>query len=413
MKYFYGEFDGEEFPSQDKLFGFDQIMQFILQYGDQAMTAMQQMMDQPNDGELSDLIEQLLQDGMLDKDAKGQLRITPKAVGKMQSKALMEVFKNMKTGNREGHEKTSAGVGGERLDGTKQYVFGDPISELDLNKTFHNALARAGIKLEEGLGSRVSGPGKDKSSSSSPDPRPQAPDPKRALIPIQERDFEVHLHEGMTSASTVVLIDQSGSMMRHGRFMSAKKVALAMLALVRSRFPQDTIDFVGFYSGANKIPEVQLPLVMPKPVTVYDYQVRMKVPANMLDQAPQHFTNLHMGLQMARRILRKRSGMNKQIFIITDGQPTAHVEGDYVYLLYPPDQRSTAATLKEALMCAREEIRLATFALIEDYWGMDWVGFVDQMTRLTKGVAFYTSSGELANCIMESYLSGRKKKAHI
>ena len=217
----------------------------------------------------------------------------------------------------------------------------------------------------------------------------------------------------MTSASTVVLIDMSGSMMRYNRFHSAKKVALAMLALVRQRFPQDSIDFVGFYSGANKISELELPLTMPKPVTVYDYQVRLKVPLNQLDQAPQHFTNLHMGLQMARRILRRRGGENKQIFVITDGQPTAHVEGDFCYLLYPPDPRSTAATLKEAVTAAREGVRIATFALIEDYYGMDWVGFVDQLTKLTKGVAFYTSSGELANCIMESYLSGRKKKAHF
>jgi len=188
---------------------------------------------------------------------------------------------------------------------------------------------------------------------------------------------------------------------------------MAMQALVRSRFPQDTIDFVGFYSGATKIPEPMLPLSMPKPVTVYDYQVRLKVPINQIEKAPQHFTNLQLGLQMARRILKKRSGENKQLFIITDGQPTAHVEGDFIYLLYPPDERSTIATLKEAVLAVRDGCRISTFALIEDYWGMEWVGFVDQMTKLTKGVAFYTSSGELASCIMESYLSGRKKKAYI
>ena len=92
-----------------------------------------------------------------------------------------------------------------------------------------------------------------------------------------------------------------------------------------------------------------LTLAMPKPVTVYDYQVRLKVPMNLLEKAPQHFTNLHMGLQLARRILRKRTSENKQIFIITDGQPTAHVEGDFVHLLYPPDPKSTVATLKEAV----------------------------------------------------------------
>ncbi len=398
MKYFYGEFDGDEFPTQDKLFGFDQLMNFILQYGDQAIKAMQQMMENPQDDSISEMLEEMLKDGMMDKDAKGKLRLTPKALGKMQSKALMEVFKNLKQGSREGHEKQTAGAGGERTDGTKTYQFGDPISELDLHATLRNAMTR-NVNRDSGFVVR----------EKETDPR-TTPAP---LINFSERDFEIHLHEGQTTCSTVVLIDMSGSMMRYGRFLSAKKVALAMLGLVRSRFPQDTIDFVGFYSGANKIPEIGLPLLMPKPVTTHDYQVRLKCPIDQLDKAPQHFTNLHMGLQMARRILRKRGGENKQIFVITDGQPTAHVEGDHVYLLYPPDPRSTAATLKEALMAAKEDCRIATFALIEDYYGMDWVGFVDQLTRLTKGVAFYTSSGELANCVMESYLSGRKKKAYI
>jgi uncharacterized protein with von Willebrand factor type A (vWA) domain len=386
MKYFYGEFDGEEFPSQDKLFGFDQLMEFIMEYGDQAMKALEQMMKDPKNQEQSDLLEQMLKDGMLDKDGKGKLRLTPRSISKMQQKALMEVFANLRMGQRDGHEKITAGANGERLDGTKPYQFGDPVSELDLHQTLHNALTRHGV------------PAKGES---------------KAKIKFDENDFELHLHEGTTSCSTVVLLDMSGSMMRYGRFHSAKKVAMAMQALIRQRFPQDSIDFVGFYSGAAKINEISLPLAMPKPVTVYDYQVRLKVPIPQLDKAPQHFTNLHMGLQLARRILRKRPSENKQIFIITDGQPTAHVDGDFVYLLYPPDARSTVATLKEAVLAVKEGCRVSTFALIEDYEGMEWVSFVEQLTKLTKGVAFYTSSGELASCIVESYLSGRKKKSYI
>jgi uncharacterized protein with von Willebrand factor type A (vWA) domain len=389
MKYFYGEFDGEEFPTQDKLFGFDQLMDFLLQHGEKALKAMQQAMKDPNNP-TSDLLEELLKDGMLDKDGKGKLKLTPKAVSRMQMKALGEIFKNLKQGNRDGHEKITAGAGGERLDGTKPYQFGDPITDIDLNATMRNAMQRTAMKQDGDL------------PTTSPFP-----------LRIRERDIEVYPREGMTSCSTVVLIDLSGSMTRYQRYLSSKKVALGLLALVRQRFPQDTVDFVGFYSGAQKIPEVALPLVMPKPVTIYDYEVRLKCKLSDIEHAPQHFTNLHMGLQMARRILRKRSGENKQIFIITDGQPTAHVEGDWVYLLYPPDERSTVATLKEAVLAARDGVRLSTFALIEDYYGMEWVGFVDQMTKLTKGVAFYTSSGELANCVMESYLTGRKKKSFI
>jgi uncharacterized protein with von Willebrand factor type A (vWA) domain len=409
MKYFYGQYDGSEFPTQDQLFGFDQLMQFIMQYGEQALKAIEQMMQDPKDEQQSELLEQLLKDGMLDKDGQGKLRLTPRAVTKMQRKALMEIFANLRDGQRDGHEKVTPGAGGERIEGTKPYQYGDPVSELDLHQTLHNALSRHGLPQKKGSGVGVQGSGAHGTSPSSPtsEPRPLNP------IRFEERDFELHLHEGVTSCSTVVLLDMSGSMMRYGRFLAAKKVAMAMQALVHGKFPQDSIDFVGFYSGAAQIAESMLPLSMPKPVTVYDHRVRLKVPIDKLERAPQHFTNLHMGLQLARRILRKRTSENKQIFIVTDGQPTAHVEGDFVHLLYPPDPRSTVATLKEAVSAVREGCRISTFALVEDYWGMDWVGFVDQLAKLTKGVAFYTSSGELSSCIMESYLSGRKKKAHI
>jgi uncharacterized protein with von Willebrand factor type A (vWA) domain len=141
-------------------------------------------------------------------------------------------------------------------------------------------------------------------------------------------------------------------------------------------------------------------------------------------QIPLHFTNLQLGLRLAQQRLSRRGAANKQIFIITDGQPTAHVAantssggapgtGEMLYLLYPPTEETAMVTLKEAMRCQQRGIRLATFALIEDYWGMDWVGFVDQMTKLTRGVSFYCGSGDLAGCIMESYLSGKKRKTYI
>jgi uncharacterized protein with von Willebrand factor type A (vWA) domain len=387
MRCFYGQYDGTPFPTPDKLFAFDQFMQFIVQYGEQALKAIQQMLTDPQDPQQADLLEQLIQQGFLDRDGRGKLRLTPRAVSRMQRKALVEVFADLRAGQREGHERITPGHGGDRIEGTKPYQYGDAVSELDIHQTLRNALTRHGL--------------------------PRRTQGEKWRVRFDEKDFELHLHEGTTSCSTVVLLDQSGSMMRYGRFLAAKKVALAMQALVRSRFPQDTLDFIGFYSGAARIPEVVLPLVMPKPVTIYDYQVRLRVPLDQLSKAPQHFTNLHMGLQFARRILQKRTSENKQIFIITDGQPTAHIDGNYVYLLYPPDSRSTVATLKEAVLAVREGARIATFALIEDYWGMDWVGFVDQLTKLTKGVAFYTSGDQLASCIMESYLSGRRRKTCI
>src|SRR5258706_982435 len=314
MKYFYGEYDGQEFPTPDQLFNVNQLMQLILQYGEQALKAIEEMMRDGKDPEQSELLEQMIKDGLLDKDGKGKWRLTPRAITRMQQKALMEVFSNLRTGQREGHEKISSGQGGQRIEGTKPYQYGDPVAELDIHQTLHNALARHGLPQHlpqptENLPPEGRGEG---ASSTKP----------RAHIKFDEKDFELHLHEGVTSCSTVVLLDMSGSMMRYGRFLAAKQDAMTMQALVRERFPQDSIDFVGFYSGATKIPEVALPLTMPKPVTIYDYQVRLRVPIPKLDQAPQHFTNLHMGLQMARRILRKRSSENEQIFIVTDRQPT-------------------------------------------------------------------------------------------
>src|SRR2546423_12189112 len=160
MKYFYGHFDGSEFPTQDKLFGFDQMMQFIMQYGDQALKAIEQMMQNPKDEQQSELLEQLLKDGMLDKDGKGRLRLTPRAVSKMQRKALLEVFANLRQGQREGHEKVTPGQGGDRIEGTKPYQYGDPVSELDLHQTLHNALSRPGVaRAPAGAGAYHPDPG--------------------------------------------------------------------------------------------------------------------------------------------------------------------------------------------------------------------------------------------------------------
>src|SRR5436305_2942463 len=170
MKYFYGEYDGEPFPTPDKLFNFDQLMNFIMQYGEQALKAIQKMMNDPENPQQSDLLEQLLKEGILDKDGKGKLKLTPRAIGRMQRKALMEVFANLRSGQREGHEKVTPGLGGERIEGTKPYQYGDPVSELDLHTTLHNALSRHGL--------------------------PQKTEGQRQPINFDEHDFELHLHEG-------------------------------------------------------------------------------------------------------------------------------------------------------------------------------------------------------------------------
>ena len=170
MKYFYGEYDGQEFPTPDKLFGFDQLMQFILEYGEQALKAIEQMLKNPKDEAQSEMLQKLLEEGMVDKDGNGKLRLTPRAIGRMQRKALMEVFSNLRSGQREGHEKVTPGLGGERIEGTKPYEYGDPVSELDLHQTLHNALARHGLP-QGGHGDTETRRHGDGQFSASPRPR--------------------------------------------------------------------------------------------------------------------------------------------------------------------------------------------------------------------------------------------------
>jgi len=379
MRYAYGPYDGHEFPTPESLFDYDQIMDFVLNYGQQALDALGKI--KPVDAAL---LDKMLQEGLLEK-AAGRFHLTPKAIQAMQRKALMEIFAHLPRGSRAGHPITNPGASADRLEGTRKYQFGDPISELDLNQTLRNAVAR------------------QTQSQGSPG------------LPIRlgEQDLELHLVEGSTACALCILIDMSGSMMRYGRFLAAKKVAMALTALVRQQFPQDTVDIVGFFSTAQGVREAQLPLLMPKPVTTHEYEIDVRIPLDQAARTHQHFTNLQLGLQLGRRILKARPAEQKLLFVITDGQPTAHADGSMLYLQYPPTQTTAMATLNESLLCLRAGIRVATFALIEDYWGMEWVDFVDQLTRLCKGVAFYCASADLASCVMESYLSGKRKKTFI
>lgn len=393
MKYAYGEFEGESFPTPDSLFPPPKVVQFILQHGEKALDAM----DQVEGEQEKQFIQGLIDAGFLERDpATGELKLTPRMLQGIEHRAFLDMFANMQRGPRDGHATTSSGRSDERVEGTKPYEFGDPLSELDVGATMRNAFRRVS---EEG-------------------PRDGA---VSGVVPIRihSGDFEPHLTEGRADCATCILIDMSGSMMRYGRFYQAKRVALGLASLVRSKFPLDTLDYAGFYSMACRISERELPLVMPKPISVYDSTVRLRVPLVQAEEKPeaipQHFTNLQMGLRLARQILSRRGATNKQIFVITDGQPTAHVESnssgvEMLNLIYPPSERTSNITLQEALRCHQQGIRIATFALIEDYWGMDWVGFVDQLTRLTRGVAYYCAGDNLASTVVESYLNGKRRK---
>jgi len=402
MDFQYGPFDGVPFQGPDALFPDSRVMNFIMQHGEQALDAMAQIDDPDEQAFIEAMIDAGLLEEYEDEQGNRRLRMTPRMVKGLQHRALMQIFEGMRPGHKDGHPVESPGRTTERSEGTRPYQFGDPLGELELGQTMRNAMAR---QIAEA--SRAGGTGAGL----------QLP------LRIGPQDFELHNTDTTADCATAVLIDLSGSMMRYGRYMQAKRVAMGMAAMIREKFPLDTIDFVGFYTLAKPMNEQDVVLTMPKPVTIHDYQVRLRVPLDQAyaneDKIPLHFTNLQLGLRTARQQLAKRGAANKQIFVITDGQPTAHAQpsptgdGEMLYLLYPPTQETAEITLTEAIKCQQAGIRIATFALIEDYYGMDWVGFVDQLTRLTRGTAFYCTSDDLSSTVVESYLKGKKTKQFV
>nr|MDQ3333161.1 VWA domain-containing protein [Planctomycetota bacterium] len=293
----YSRFDGsDEFTPQsaDKLF--DELSKYMLEYGEEML----QNLDNWEE-EHPDVIEMLVKRGLVEKDENGRYVVTPKGVKRVEGKALEELFDVTKKDKLGKHETPFRGSGQTVHEESKPYEFGDPVANLNLHETLRNALFR------QGGGSPVH---------------------------IAEDDFVVYDTEYQTSCATVVLLDMSGSMARYGKFGQAKKVAMALQSLVRGRYQGDWLQVVGFYTYATPLNERELLYAAPKPVSIYDSRVRLRIPLdNPPAFVPEHFTNIHAGLQFARRLLRRQPAANRQIICITDGEPTAHVEGRDVVLI--------------------------------------------------------------------------------
>ena len=314
--------------SADKLF--DQVAEYLLQYGDQVLRNLDDLDD------TNEVVELLQKEGLIEEDGEGKYRVSPKGLRRIQESALTDLFQ---TFNRDGlgkHDTAQKGAGTVRLEDSKPYVYGDSLSNINLHETLKNAYIRQG--------------------GGSP-------------IRLQQDDYVVYETEYQTNCATVVLIDMSGSMSRYGKYYTTKKVALALQAMVRSQYPQDTLKLVGFYTYANVLTERQLLNSAPKPVSIFDSKVHLRFSLDAPPKrVPQHFTNIDAGLRLARNILGRSGAANKQIIVITDGEPTAHIEGREVVLIYPPAERTAQLTLLEAKRCAAAGIRVSSFALIEDYF---------------------------------------------
>jgi len=281
------------------------------------------------------------------------LELTARGIRRIGQKALKEVFVHLKKDRLGNHQMDNRGAGGDLLGDTKQYEFGDPFL-LDMQSTIKNAILRAG---------------------------PEVP------VRMTPQDFEIYRQEHMTRTATAVLLDQSRSMGLFNNFQAAKKVTLALFALIHTQYPRDSLHVIGFSDYAREIKEEDL----------------AKVNWNAWVSG----TNLQHALMLARKLLANEKGGSRQILLITDGEPTAHLEGGQSYFSYPPSYRTELETLKEVRRCTQEGIVINTFMLENNY---QLVNFVDRLTRINRGRAFYSSSDNLGQYVMVDYLNNRKKR---
>ena len=350
----------------------------------------QALMDDATAGQvqaLKEMAERLEAQGYIRKTGE-RMELTARGVRKIALRAMLDIFSTLRRDQMGRHRLSRRGAGGERLGETKPYTFGDAF-DLDLPRTVMNAVMR---------------------TSDTPP------------IKLAPQDFETYQTESASRCATVLLLDMSGSMERLNRFPAAKRVALALDAMIRTQFPRDSLAIVGFYTYAQEIDLQDLPYLSPKPFGFFPYMYSdmFHNPMGYLDlqldaadaisgriDVPQAFTNIQAGLMVAERIFARQHTPNKQIILITDGEPTAHIRDGKICLEYPPSQRTLLETLKEVKRCTRQGITINTFMLGQDYY---MERFVDSLASVNRGRTFLTSPENIGDYILVDYLNHRRKK---
>lgn len=284
--------------------------------------------------------------------------LTPKGIRKIGELALRDIFSSIKKHQFGGHETMQRGIGAIKPEDTKEYEFGDPFN-LNVVGTLKNSLLRG--------------------NQGSP-------------IRVAPEDFEVYDMEYHTQSTTAVLLDLSWSMSFQGRFPTAKRVALALDHLIRTQYPRDNFYIIGFSTRARTLTPEQLA------TTSWD--------------SNDPFTNIQEALMLASKLVSKHKTPNKQIILITDGQPTAYFLDGYLQVELPMffgglSPRATFETLKEVKRSTRMGITINTF-MLDDSTSLR--RFVDEMTRINKGRAFFTTPSQLGKYLLVDYMKRRKKQ---
>ncbi len=304
---------------------------------------------------MGDFIKDLKEKGFIKENPEnGEIIITSKTEQSIRQKALEEIFGKLKKSQNGNHRTVYAGKGDETTGEIRPFQFGDSISQLAITETMKNAYTQ------------IMG-GNDH---------------------ITEEDFMVVEREHTSQTSTVLMIDISHSMILYGedRITPAKKVAMALAELIKTKYPKDTLDIIVFGNDAWQIEIKDLPY---------------------LKVGPYH-TNTVAGLRLAQDLLRRRKNQNKQIFMITDGKPSCLKEpGGYYMNSFGLDRKIVNKCLNEAAICRRLKIPITTFMIARDPYLQS---FIDEFTQTNNGRAFYTGIKGLGDIIFKDFELNRSKK---
>ncbi len=304
---------------------------------------------------MGDFFQELKDKGYLtEENAEGQIRMTPKSEQTIRKSALDEIFGKLKRSKSGGNHNTPyTGTGDELSSDIRTYQFGDSLEQISMTESIRNAQINSGVED----------------------------------FTLMERDLEVTQKEQKTQTSTVLMIDISHSMILYGedRITPAKKVALALVELIKQKYPKDTLDIVVFGNDAWQIQAKDLPY---------------------LEVGPYH-TNTVAGLELAMDLLRRRKNKNKQIFMITDGKPTCLKEGiKYYKNSFGLDRKVVSKTLTLAAQARRLEIPITTFMIATDQYLKQ---FVQEFTKVNNGRAYYSGLQGLGNMMFEDFQRNRRK----
>jgi uncharacterized protein with von Willebrand factor type A (vWA) domain len=309
-------------------------------------------------------LENSLQSAGYVREGEGGIELTPRAIRRLGELALENIYSELQRSGPGSHPSYHKGISTLVPERTRRHSFGEP-AHLDAIGTLRNAVRR---RAQEG------------SSITVP-------------VELDPDDLEVFDTDQLTETTTVLLLDMSWSMSWSDRWPAAKRVAIALDHLIRTRFPRDHFFVVGFYTRARQLHVKELP----------------ELSWNMSDP----FTNLQEGLQVAQRLIDRHPSSNTQIIVITDGQPTAYFVDGELRVEWPngyggTSPRANRETLREVRRVTKRGITINTFMLDD---APELVRFVEAMTRINKGRAFYTTPGNIGQYVMVDYLG--KKKRHI